>query len=116
MSLPLGFVTVSQSPKVHSERLTRSPPLLQASLALGLGSAPTPAATCGMMMMSQCMLPMPHVIGTPGAGLSRRALGALARLEPWGRCPAKLGKEAVLPVDLDQVLLPPPNNHRTVVM
>ena len=116
MSLPLGFVTMRQSPKVNSEWLTGSPPLLQSSLALGFGGAPTPAATCGMMVMSQLMLPMPHVISPSGAGLPRRALGALARLKPWGRCPAKLGEKAVLSVDPDQVLLPPPNDHRTVMM
>ena len=116
MSLPLGFVTMSQSPKVHSEWLTGSPPLLQSPLTLGLGTAPTPAATCGMMMVSQDMLTMPHVIGTLGAGLSRRALGALARLKPWGRCPAKLGKKAVILVDPDQVLLPTANDHRTVLV
>ena len=105
-----------QPPKVNSEWLTGSPPLLQSSLALGLGNAPTPTATGGLMMMSQHMLTMPHLIGTTGASLSRRALGALARLKPWGRRSTELGKEAVLHVDPDQVLLPTPNDHRTVVM
>ena len=105
-----------QPPKVNSEWLTRSPPLLQSSLALGLGNAPTPTAAGGVMMVSQHMLTMPLLIGTTGASLSRRALGALARLKPWGRRSTKLGKEAVLHVDPDKMLLPPANDHRTVVM
>ena len=82
MPLPLWFVTMSQPSEVYTKRLTRPSPLLQTPLTLGLGTAPTPTATCGMMMMSQYMLTMPHVIGTLGAGLSRRALGALS-LQTW---------------------------------
>ena len=69
-----------------------------------------------MVVMSKYMLTMPHGICALGAGLSRRALGALARLQPWGRCPSKLGKETIMLVDPDEVLLPTTDNHRTVLM
>ena len=104
-----------QSPKMHSQWLTGSPPLLQAPLTLGLGTAPAPTATCRVMVMSQHMLPMPHGIGALGAGLSRRALGALAWLQPWGRCPSKFGKETIMLVDPDEMLLPAANNQRAIL-
>ena len=66
--------------------------------------------------MSQDMLTVPHVVSALGAGLSRRALGALARLKPWGRRPSELGKESIILVDSDEVLLPPTNDHRAVLV
>ena len=68
------------------------------------------------MMMSQDMSTVPHVFCAFGAGLFRRALGALARLQPWGRRPSELGKESIIFVDADEVLLPPTNDHRAVLM
>ena len=116
MPLPLWFVTMSQPPEVNPEGLTRPSPLLQTPLALCLGSAPTPTATCCVMVMPQYMLTVPHFVGALSAGLFRRALGALARLKPWGRCSSKLGEEPILLVDPDEVLLPASNDHRTVLV
>ena len=37
-------------------------------------------------------------------------------MKPWGRCPAKLRKKAVILVDPNKVLLPATNDHRTMLI
>ena len=95
-----------QSPEVDSQWLAGPSPLLQSPLPLGLRDTTAPTATCRMVVVSQDMLPLPEVVGALGARLPRRALGALADLQPWGRGASEFGKKAVKLVNPDKILLP----------
>jgi len=84
---------------MYTQWLTGAAPLLQSTLALGLGGPAASTATRCMVMMSQHMLSIPVVICALFARLPRRALGAVAALQPWGRTASKFREEAVKFVD-----------------
>ena len=62
------------------------------------------------------MLPVPHVVCALGARLPRRALGALAALQPWGRYASEFGNEAIKFVHTDEILLPSADAQRAVLV
>ena len=68
------------------------------------------------MMMSQDMLTVPICIGTLGTRLPLRALGAIAAVKPWGHGSAKFGEDTIELVDSQKMLLPLPNEHRTIMV
>ena len=90
-----------QAAEMNAQRLTGASPLLQSTLSLSSRGPTTPTAACNMMVVSQNMLPVPQVVGALGARLSRRALGAMAVLQPWGRDASKFGNEAIKFVHTD---------------
>ena len=116
MTLPLRLVTVCQTTEMNTQRLTGAAPLLQSTLSLSLRGPTTSTATCGMMVMAQHMLSMPHVICALGAWLPRRALGAMAALQPWGRTASEFRNEAIKLVNTNEILLPAADTQRAVLV
>ena len=116
MTLPLRLMTMCQATKMNAQRLTGASPLLQSTLPLSLRSPTTPTATCRMVVMAQNMLPVPHVVCALGARLPRRALGAMAALQPWGRNASEFGYEAIKFVHTDEILLPSAYAQRAVLV
>ena len=105
-----------QSPEMYSQWLAGPSPLLQSPLPLGFRDPSAPTATCRMVVVAQDMLPVPQVVGALGARLPRRALGALADLQPWGRSASEFGKEAVKLVNTNKILLPAVYTQRAVLI
>ena len=110
MTLPLWLMSVRQSPKVYPQWLAGPSPLLQSPLPLGFGAPSAPAAACRVVMVAKDMLPVPQSISALCTRLPSRALGAVPMLQPWGRNAAEFGKEAVMLVDPDEMLLPAADN------
>ena len=105
-----------QSPEVDSQWLAGPSPLLQSPLPLGFGAPSAPTATCRVVVVAQDMLPVPEVVSALGARLPRRALGAVADLQPWGRGAAEFGNQSIVLVDPDEMLLSAANEQRAVLM
>ena len=105
-----------QSPEVDSQWLAGPSPLLQSPLPLGLRNPSAPTAACRVVVMAQDMLSVPHVVGALGARLPRRALGAMAALQPWGCSASEFGNKAVKLVHTDEILLPAAYTQRAVLI